>query len=161
MLFHSIFGSLTGKPLWPYKPSKTDAEDGTENLLAPDAARVARLLDSTLAKPAPVPPQISPTEATAPPSGWLWRPLYQRVPFTVTEKNAVASPHQPAPRLWATDLNELHTQYMERRGIDNRVESMDARQAWVQLAREGLVGCRKDKYTALVDLTKPSMQDGP
>jgi hypothetical protein len=156
MSFHSIFGSLTGKPLWPYKPSEPDAKETSENnLLAPHAAHVTRLLDTALAKPIEAPPQMAPTEPTAPPSGWLWRPLYQRVPFTVSDKNAIASPHQPAPRLWATDLNELHTQYMERRGIDNRVEAMDARQAWVQLAREGLVGCRKDKYTALVDLTKP------
>lgn len=146
---------LPGKPLWPYESlrARSPPESFQTRSLAVSRALGDSVRDARQTAQRQFTVEIPSNGLLGtPPEGFLWQPSYQGVPIAFSEEN-FAETYQPAPRLWAKDLNELHERWW-RKPRDNLVEPMHARQAWIQLALEGVAMSRKDPYTRLVPLPK-------
>jgi hypothetical protein len=106
-----------------------------------DAAQAVQLAATAAA--APEPPTFEPMSLDVLPQRY-WQPTFLGCPSAFTEEQCDYA--WPAPRLRATDLDELYYLRSLESGRENLVEPLRARQALAQLLTLG-TRSRRDVYT--------------
>jgi hypothetical protein len=134
---------LPGAPLDPFAvswPSKLSSGSQPPSALAEVAGRAARAaIDAAV--PAR-PPAVEPEPELGPQR--VWRPTYMGVGPTFVD--APCAFFRPAPRLWATKLNELQWQRSLLAGVTNVPEGPRVRQGLLQFLTHDWRSA-KDPYT--------------
>lgn len=129
-------------PGWPLDPVRVNTYPPTEQANNPIGRFGSAVVDESVAAAEPLPPRFEPLPELGPQR--LWQPTWQGCSPTVVNKSCIF--HQPNPRLWARDLNELIFLRSLGMGQDHLFEPVKARQSWVQLLAADVRSTR-DKYT--------------
>lgn len=137
-----IIRELPGQPLNPIEVNKNLSPQGatpSESALS-KVGRAVAIASRHAAEP--LPPRFEPLPELGPQR--MWQPTWQGCAPTFVD--AACEFFYPAPRLWATDLDELQFRRSLLAGQDNLFEPVRARQSWVQLL-SAEARSKKDKYT--------------
>lgn len=130
---------LPGAPLNPVEVSTWPGGPQVNNAIGRAGSAV---VDASVAAAEPLPPRFETLPELGPQR--LWQPTWQGCAPTIVNKSCIF--HQPAPRLWARDLNELQFRRSLYAGQDHLFEPVKARQSWIQLLAAD-ARSKKDTYT--------------
>lgn len=129
-------------PGWPMNPVHVNTLPPAEQANNLIGAIGGSVMNESVAAAQPLPPRFEPLPELGPQR--MWQPTWQGCAPTAVNKSCIF--HQPNPRLWYRDLNELVFQRSLGMGQDHLFEPVKARQSWMQLLAADFRS-KKDPFT--------------